>query len=219
MPTLPKKAKDLTGIKVGMLTVVGYAGQNDYGRSSWLCRCDCGNEIVRDGGIITGAYRKGKKSHCGCSPHLKRHGLTKGNQRLYWVWAAIIQRCENPTNKDYPGYGGRGISICHEWRNDFGSFHSWAISSGYRDGLTIERVDVNGNYEPSNCTWIVNERQAFNTRRSNLLTHNGKTQTISDWAAETGISYKTIRGRIFQYGWSVERALTEQAVKGKNQYA
>lgn len=210
--------KDLQGAKVGKLTVVRQNGRDSCGRAMWLCRCDCGEVVTKRSAVIVAAIRGGKKSSCGCSPFLKTHGLSKSNKRLHWVWASMVQRCENPSNKDYPNYGGRGITVCPDWRRDFACFYGWAAASGYRPGVTIERVDVDRGYCPENCTWVKNERQCLNQHNSMMITFRGKTQHLSDWARETGIGYKTLRGRLTQYGWDVERALTEKPKKGKNQY-
>lgn len=116
-------------------------------------------------------------------------------------------RCMTPSNKDFKNYGGRGISICEDWEN-FAKFAEWAISTGYRRGLTIERIDANGNYEPRNCTWIANEKQALNRRNNHEFAYMGKTQGIRAWADEYGIPYYRLRSRLIAYGWSIERALT-----------
>lgn len=212
------RAKDWTGERIGKLVVVSRIDNDEQGRCVWLCRCDCGNEIKRRSAILSVSKKKGKISHCGCSSPLKTHGLSRGNRHLYWVWAAMVQRCDNPSNKDYPAYGGRGIKICREWREDFASFYEWAMNSGYRKCMTIERIDVDGNYCPENCSWVPNERQALNQRQSWIITHNGKTQHLSDWARECGIGYKTLRARIYHYGWDIERALSEKPKVGKNQH-
>ena len=214
---MSNQVRDLTGLKAGLLTVVSLSGRDKNGRAIWLCRCDCGVELNRSSSIICKAIKHNKKSHCGCSPARKSHGLSK-EKHLYWVWASIIQRCENEVNKDFPGYGGRGITICKEWRNDFGKFHAWAKSTGYRRGLTIERLDVNEGYNPDNCDWTENERQSLNCRRSIILTYKGETKHLSDWAREYNLKYKTLRGRIFSYGWDLERALTTKPRIGRNQH-
>ena len=198
---------DLTGKRAGLLTVIRRIGTNKEGRAVWLCRCDCGNEFERISSIIDNAIKNKKHSHCGCSPANKSHGLSK-EKHLYWVWASIIQRCENQKNKDYENYGGRGIKICQDWRIDFGEFYLWAKASGYKRGLTIERLDVNKGYNPENCDWTENERQSLNCRRSIMIEYKGKTKHLSDWAREYNLKYKTLRGRLLTYGWDIERALT-----------
>ena len=120
----------------------------------------------------------------------------------------MIQRCENENIERYDIYGGRGIEVCKEWKEDFLNFYNWAINNGYKDNLSIDRIDVNGNYEPNNCRWATAKEQARNMRTNVNLTYNGETHCISEWAEITGIKASTIRYRIKIAGWSVEKALT-----------
>jgi hypothetical protein len=136
--------------------------------------------------------------------------------KLHWVWKAMHQRCLNVNCKDYKNYGARGISIASAWA-DFSAFYQWCISTGYEEGLTIERIDVNGDYEPSNCGWIDNVDQALNTRKVRLLTYNNQTKPLTIWAKEVGISPSTIKGRL-RRGWTIEKALTVKPVIGRNQH-
>jgi len=199
---------DLTFQRFGKLVAFHLGERSAEGRYSWRLRCDCGQIVERTSANLTVSQKKNMASHCGCSPILKTHGLSKDHKKLYDVWGSMKARCYRLTSKDYPNYGGRGISICDEWKNSFPNFFAWAIGSGYVAGVsTIERVDVNGNYEPSNCTWIVNERQALNTRKVRMLTLNGETMALSDWAVKLGIRPNTIKTRL-RLGWSVEDALS-----------
>lgn len=116
------------------------------------------------------------------------------------------ERCNNPKNKQYKYYGAKGVKVCYEW-NDFEVFYNWACKSGYKDGLTIDRKDVNGNYEPSNCRWITQQEQANNTTRNRNIEYNGKIQNITQWAKELDIDRNTLYAR-FRNGWSVEKAFT-----------
>ena len=205
-----RRSKDLTGLRVGHLLAVRPARLRDN-LWDWLCQCDCGREIERAGYLLTKAVKQGRPSSCGCVHHLKTHGhVTKHASRqerlLNNVWSAMRQRCLNPCNKDFPRYGGRGISMCEAW-GDFATFYDWAIAGGYRPGLTIERVNVNGDYEPTNCTWIPNARQALNWEHSLRVSYNGRTQGIRQWALECGLNYYTLKTRLAK-GWSAERALT-----------
>ena len=117
-------------------------------------------------------------------------------------------RCFNSNNKSFVYYGGRGISVCDEW-NEFLNFEKWAIQNGFEENLTLDRIDVNGNYEPENCRWISQKEQMRNTRANHLLTYNGYTKTMADWAEITGIPYSTLKQRINKYNYSVEKALTK----------
>lgn len=137
-------------------------------------------------------------------PHHLTHGLS--HTRLYGIWENMKQRCYTKGNHAYGRYGGRGITVADEWL-DFVKFYAWAIDSGYKDGLTIERIDVNGGYCPENCTWIPHGDQAKNTTRNIFLEYNGRRETVAEWSRITGIPYPRLIWRINK-GWSVERALT-----------
>ena len=146
---------DYSDKKIGKLQVLTRYGYDEYGRITWLCRCDCGRELIVPG------YRLKTQHGCmNCRKNNTQHGLYY--TRLHNIWSHMKQRCYNPKNNRYHRYGGRGITVCDEWKNDFKSFYDWAISNGYRDDLSIERKNNNGNYEPKNCTWIPLSEQAKN---------------------------------------------------------
>lgn len=128
--------------------------------------------------------------------------------RLYTAWKNMRQRCLNSACPDFHLYGGRGISICPEWQNSFSCFMAWAVENGYRDDLTLDRIDTNGPYGPENCRWATRKVQANNRRTTRLLTMDGRTQSMRAWAEELDIDHSTIWRRLY-YGWPVERALTE----------
>lgn len=197
------KPLNLSGQRFGSLTVIKRAGSDKKGQSMWLCRCDCGNEK-----IIRGHDLKGGTKSCGCSRRyntgLYKHGLSK--TRLHRIWRSIKDRCYNDNSLDFKFYGGRGVSVCAEWKCDFLSFFNWASSSGYKDGLTIDRIDVNGDYCPENCRWVPIVEQANNKRNNTYLTYHGETKTISQWARELKISPQTISSRL-RYGFSMEKVL------------
>lgn len=205
---------DLAGMRFGKLTVIERAENILVGKQSktaWRCKCDCGNETV----VITQYLKKGDTKSCGCiqreaTPN-KRHGFSK--TRLYGIWSGIIGRCCNSKNHAYRNYGGRGIRICDEWRNDFLAFYKWAYANGYREGLTIERKDVNGNYEPSNCIWATMQEQANNTRRNKILTLNGESHTVAEWGRITNLGAQVIRNRL-RDGFTVEETLTLPKMMG-----
>lgn len=137
-----------------------------------------------------------------------RHGLR--HTRLYGIYQHMKQRCYNPNNKDYHCYGERGIIVCDEWLNDFQAFYDWAMSNGYQENLTLDRMNVNGNYEPTNCRWATSKEQANNTRANHYITFEGKTHTMSEWAKIMRISYSTLRYRLNVLHWTIERALTTE---------
>lgn len=205
---------DLVGMRFERLTVIERAPSNSK-KAYWLCFCDCGNKKIVCGDSLV----RGSVKSCGCLHREQAaiqgknntiHGgsrRTEPKERLFRIWGNMRDRCRREKCPAYKNYGGRGISICEEW-NDYSVFRDWAYSHGYSDSLSIDRIDVNGNYEPSNCRWVTAKEQANNTRRSRYITYNGYTKTMAAWAEEVGISYSTLNGRICR-GWTVERALTE----------
>ena len=136
--------------------------------------------------------------------------------RLYTIWNSMKQRCYTKSCTSYKRYGARGISMCDEWKNNYMEFYNWAIQNGYSDNLTIDRIDTNGNYEPSNCRWATYKEQANNTRKIKRYTFNGETHTPREWEEIVGIRWQTIRYRIKILGWSVEKALTTETQKRTN---
>lgn len=140
-----------------------------------------------------------------CDTWKLKHGFY--GTRLYEIWRAMKKRCHLKTHIHYKNYGGRGIVVCDEWKNDSKTFFEWALSNGYRDDLTIDRIDNNGNYEPSNCRWVSVKTQCRNTRKNHLITYNGETRCLIEWSELTGIKHTTIDERL-KRGWTVEQALT-----------
>lgn len=130
----------------------------------------------------------------------------RSKTKLYSVWKTMKYRCSNKNNHKYKNYGGRGIKVCDEWK-DYSLFKAWALSNGYRDNLTIDRVDVDGNYEPNNCRWVDMKTQQRNRSNNKLIEYKGETKCLSEWVEITGIGHKTILYRL-NNGWSVEKALT-----------
>lgn len=209
------KQLNLTGKRFGKLVVIKTAGKTKNGAYLWQCKCDCGNEIIAN----VGNLKNGHTKSCGClrvdrcKTNFTKHGLE--HTRLYGIWSDMRLRCYDEKNIAYHRYGGRGITICDEWKNDVKAFYDWATANGYKDSLTIDRIDNDGNYCPENCRWATVKEQASNRRSNILVTHNGKTQTMKKWANEVGTPYKVVWARMQKLGWSAERALTEPVKKGK----
>jgi hypothetical protein len=166
-----------------------------------LCKCSCGKVSA----VYVRNLSSGASKSCGHVHQLNflKHGKTK--TRLHEIWLNIRKRCYSPNNTNYPNYGGRGISICKEW-GDFETFEKWALDNGYEGLLTIERINVNGNYSPENCTWIPNNEQAKNTRHNIRLEFNGESKILSEWARTLSANYTTIRTR-YHKGWKVSEIL------------
>jgi hypothetical protein len=139
-----------------------------------------------------------------------KHGESKrkngSRTRLYVIWCHMIERCYNPHFQAFSNYGGRGIRVCDEWRNCFLAFREWAMTNGYDNKLTLDRIDNNGNYEPSNCKWSTVREQSNNCRTNRLITYRGETKTMIQWAETIGIPYDTFKRRLY-YGWSVDKAI------------
>lgn len=201
---------DITGQRFHRLTVIRRI-EGAKGPALWLCICDCGNEKTAYGSDL----RHGKVKSCGCLKSERavdqcRLNRTHGMQpyRLFYIWESMKSRTQNQHNKSYCYYGGRGIKVCDEWRDSFEAFRDWALANGYQDDLTIDRKDVDGDYEPSNCQWATSKEQQNNRRSNHLITFNGETHTIKQWSEIIGINKGTLGDRI-AHGWTIERALTE----------
>lgn len=137
--------KDISNRRFRNLLAIKYIGRNKLGHAKWLCRCDCGKDVVN----LSNKLLTGNSGTCGC-----RNGHGMRHNRIYRTWINMKQRCYNPNQEGYRFYGARGIEICDAWRTDFKSFHSWAMENGYKENLTIDRINPKGNYCPENCQWL-----------------------------------------------------------------
>lgn len=210
------KNKIYIGERFGSLVVVEDKGikknANGYPHHIWLCQCDCGN--IRE--AKSEYLNNGRTNNCGCltsnklSESSKKHGMV--NTRLYRTWKHMKYRCHNPNEPKFYNYGGRGITVCDEWQT-FTTFCEWALKNGYSDDLTLDRIDVNGNYEPNNCRWVDYKKQANNTRRNRNITYKGITKTLTEWGEFMGINASTLRYRLLNLNWSVEKALETPVIK------
>lgn len=199
---------DLTGKKFERWTVIAKS-ENMGKNTAWICKCECGT--IRS--VLTYNLQSGKSKSCGClqkeaaSRIKKTHGKT--NTRLYRIYKGIKARCCNKNTPAYKHYGGREINICEEWQNDFMSFYNWAMQNGYNDNLTIDRIDVNGNYEPNNCRWVGIFEQANNKSTNFYIVINKEKHTIPEWCRITKTKPTVLYSKI-------ARLLTQLNVSGED---
>lgn len=219
------KLKNIKGQKFNRLTAIKYLGN-----SKWLCKCDCGNETIVDGR----ALRNNTIKSCGCHRKEIAAKNSKENrlkikearikykkipydekyQRLYRIWNGMKFRCYNNKSNNYKNYGYRGIKICEEWHN-FENFYKWAIKNNYSKELTIDRINVNDDYEPKNCRWVDKTIQARNTRKNHFLVYKNEKLCLSEWSEKTGLHPSTIAYRT-KIGLPLEQILDKK--KKVNQY-
>ncbi len=215
-----RKLIDPIGEKYGRLLVLSEADRNARNKRQFLCLCDCGKEVVR----LLNAMRTGHTLSCGCL-HLEtiangrklrplgrtKHGLNKTPEHQAWV--SMRQRCTNQNRREWTHYGGRGITVCKEWSESFDAFLA-AVGPRPSPKHSLDRIDVNGNYEPGNVRWATQQTQIENTRTVRNVTINGKTQTISAWERENGLSRGQVRAREAS-GWSIQEAILTPSIKGQ----
>lgn len=221
------KSIDLTGQRYGRLVVLKLYEVRDnpcgHKYKVWLCKCDCGT--IKP--VIQGCLRNSETKSCGClqkellSERQKTHGKT--NTSLYKAWCNMKSRCETKNRADFNDYGGRGIKVCPEWEV-YLNFEKWALENGYNEEkingknvLSLDRIDVNGDYCPDNCRWATYSQQANNKRNTRRFCYSGKNMTAREWAIETGIPYRTLVGRLHNPKWTIERALTQpvKSIRGR----
>lgn len=185
---------DLAGKKFGRLKVLKKDGKEN-GNQMYLCECECGN-LVR---VYHTNLTRGLTRSCGClqreeaSRRFTTHGMRK--TRLYNVYANMLSRCNNPNNTRYNSYGGRGVRICAEWRSNFEPFKNWALSNGYEDNLTLDRIDVDGDYCPENCRWVTMKKQSNNQRKTIWVEICGQKKSLKEWTTYMGWKYGTYSAR------------------------
>lgn len=211
------------------MTGVVFSGVSCSGQGSrpglWLWKCDCGATFERRGSAVRLAIKRRGFTSCGCKQteavakngrRNRRHGVSVDHPKLYDVFRQMHRRCHDRRCRDYPQYGGRGVYVCDEW-SDVVIFAEWALASGYASGLQIDRIDGAGPYSPHNCRWVDAVEQARNTRRNRIITAHGKSACASEWEKITGISVRTLLGRLNR-GWPHDKIVTLTPISGRNQH-
>lgn len=211
------KVEDISGKIFGRLTAIKYIGKSKGKQTLWECKCDCGNIAI----VHHQNLKSGHTSSCGCynsevaSEREKEHG--QSGTRLYNIWHDMIYRCYNGNHRSYKDYGGKGIIVCNEWKDDFEAFRNWAIENGYKENLSIDRIDSDKNYCPENCRWATDIQQANNTSRNLIFTVDGCTDTLANLCRKYNIPYTLAHSRIYR-NWDIKKALTtpSQCKKARN---
>lgn len=206
------RTEDITGKTFGYLTVIAFKGSNKGNGALWLCKCKCGNEII----TTANGLKNGHAKSCGC---LRKENLLAShtthnlsNTRIYKIWVGMKRRCNDIKNIGYKLYGNRGIKVCDEWLN-FENFYSWSINNGYKNDLSIDRIDNNKGYSPDNCRWVNMKIQQRNRRNNHYITINGETRCLKEWSEIYHRSVITIWYRINKLGWDEVRAVTTPVKK------
>lgn len=203
--------KDLTSQVFGKLTVLEFAGHRGTGakrRVMWRCRCGCGSECE----VSAKHLRGGSTRSCGCLANGNpTHGATRTPE--FAAWQSMLHRCRNPNNRFYSHYGARGIRVCERWTE---AFENFLADMGPRPaaGMSLDRINNDGNYEPGNCRWATSATQGANKRNNRRLEFNGETLTLSQWSRRTGLAKNTIRNRLGA-GWPLQEALTRGFSQGQ----
>lgn len=202
----------------GRWKVIGFDNErsnNKRGRKYYFCECQCNDKTIKS--VCGDSLTSQKSTSCGCYNRKRVSETTSkhrsSNSNLYDVWINIKQRCLNKNNPNYKNYGGRGITICNEWVNDFEKFQKWSIENGYKKGLNIDRKDNDKGYSPENCRFITYIENQNNKRTNTYIKFNNETETITNWAKKLNMNPRTLVTRLDTLKWSVEKALTTPVAK------
>lgn len=197
---------DLTGKKFNRLTVIERMDNSPKGIVVWKCQCECGNyTFVRGSNLKSGAVKS-----CGClGKDRKKYTHCESKTKLYRQWKSMMYRCYKPNHRAYHLYGGRGIRVCEEWKT-YEGFKEWVLQTKPKDGdnLTVDRINVDGDYSPQNCRWVDMKTQANNRRSCRYYEYNGEVKDLMEWCDELSLDYKRVHNRIYKLKWSFERAIT-----------
>ena len=197
--------EDIIGQKFGRLTVINTTTHHNYMKRV-IVKCECGVEKI----VFIRNLKTGATKSCGClfletkNPFATFHGLRK--HPLYNVWSGLKDRCNNSNLYSYKDYGGRGISVCKEWKDNFLLFYNWSINNGWKKGLEINRIDNDGDYEPSNCNFVTPKQNSRNRRNNVLIEYKGETKVLAEWADIYNVELRTLWARIFVHKWSLDKA-------------
>ena len=198
-----RKLEDLTGQKFGRMTVIGLDTDRQSNKTYWMCQCECGTlkscraDSLKQGAIVSCGCKKKAQDKINLTKH---HSHKQSGTRLYYSWQDMKKRCYNEGNSRYANYGGRGIKVCDEWKNDFTAFYQWAINNGYSETMTLDRINVDGDYEPSNCRWADIKTQC-NNRTSNIkITIGNSTRTLTEWCEIFDVDYKKFSLKVIIHG-------------------
>lgn len=197
-----RKIEGLVGNTFGRWTVIAETPERKDGSIMYLCRCSCGTERAIRGNLL----KRGLTFSCGCYRHevVTKGGNAPYKDEFFSSYVNMRQRCENPKSPEYRNYGGRGIKVCDEWRDNYESFREWAKANNYRKGLSIDRIDCNGDYTPENCRWATSKQQARNKRNTLWVKFRGELMSLADAAELSGIGYDALRSRL-RKGWTEDK--------------
>ena len=207
------RIEDYIHKRYGKLVVIGEAEQKKGERYRVKCRCDCGN--IKDYSLLNLENKIMPTRSCGCGRNEHDGIKNRSKEKLYQTYDNMKQRCLNPKTPNYYNYGGRGIKVCSEWLEGYPKFRKWAMENGYKEGLTLDRIDNNGDYEPNNCRWVDMKIQSNNTRVNVFITYNGETHTIAEWSDITGIPYHRLQVR-YQKGMDLNKVFSKDKLVNKS---
>lgn len=180
------------GVIINGIEFIKCIGTDKHNKKKWKLKCHCGNEFIAIGSSV----KRGNTKSCGCTKYKRTHGQT--NTKLYQVWRNMKYRCTNTEAPNYEDYGGRGIKICEEWLKSFDSFYQWSRDNGYEEGLSIDRIDNDGDYNSKNCRWVTQKEQNVNKRNTIHVFYKGKQCTLLEVEKDTGIPYNILKHRMYQ---------------------
>ncbi len=199
-----KPRLDLVGQRFGRLVVLSFVSLDARRNSQWLCACDCGSQKTCVGNVL----KRGRITSCGCKNHEPRVDRRAEDHPDFGIFSGMLNRCSNPNDHNYKRYGGRGIKVCERWKD--GGFWVFHADMGTRPSPqhSIDRIDNNSDYEPGNCRWATDKEQMRNRRNNHIVECFGERLTLAEWSERTGIDKRTLRARLVELKWPVEKALT-----------